>query len=259
MIVDSHCHLDFEQLSSDIAGVIQRADEANVKVMQTICTKISEFEKIHSIAKKYTNIFCSVGNHPLNLNEEGLVKNSDIIKLTKKEKVIGIGETGLDFHYSKDNKQLQTKSFEEHIIAAQTTSLPLIIHTREADQETVDILEHHMKEAPFSAVIHCFTASKWLAFKCLDMGLYISASGIITFKNATDIQETFKQIPIDRILIETDAPFLAPIPFRGKTNEPSYLKHTALFLANLLNKPFEEISLQTTKNFFSLFTKAKIN
>ena len=259
MLVDTHCHLDFEVLNNDLEGVLSRAKENGVGIIQTISTRISEFEKMYSIANFRENIFCSIGNHPLNLVDEGLVKAEEILKYTKKPKVISIGETGLDYHYSKDNKKLQKESFIEHIIAAQKSSLPIIIHTREADEDTVAVLKQYMKKKKFTGVIHCFTASKWLAMECVDMGLCISASGVVTFKNAKEIQQTFKEIPIDKILIETDAPFLAPVPMRGKQNEPSYLKHTAEFMANLLGMRLKDFIDITTNNFFNLFNKAKIN
>jgi TatD DNase family protein len=259
MLVDTHCHLDFKVLTEDLEGVLNRAKESGVGVLQTICTKISEFEKIHKIANLRENIFCSVGNHPLNLNEEGLVLAAEILKYTKKAKVIGIGETGLDYHYSKDTEQLQKQSFIEHIKAAQESSLPIIVHTREADEDTVEILKHQMKIKPFLGVIHCFTASEWLALECVQMGFYISASGIVTFKNATEIRAAFRKIPLDKILIETDSPFLAPVPQRGKSNEPSYIRYTAQCMAELLEMELEDFVDATTNNFFNLFKKAKIS
>ncbi len=259
MLVDTHRHLDFEVLNNNLEGVLSRAKENGVGVIQTISTRISEFEKIYNIASPRKNIFCSIGNHPLNLVDECLIKAEEILKYTKKPKVISIGETGLDYHYSKDNKKLQKESFIEHIIAAQKSSLPIIIHTRGADEDTVAVLKQYMKKKKFTGVIHCFTASKWLAMECMDMGLCISASGVVTFKNAKEIQQTFKEIPIDKILIETDAPFLAPVPMRGRQNEPSYLKHTAEFMANLLGMRLKDFIDITTNNFFNLFNKAKIN
>ena len=258
MIVDSHCHLDFEVLHSDLETVIERAKKNGVGVMQTICTKISEFERIYSISNLNEGVFCSIGNHPLNLAEEGVVKAKEILKYTNRDKLISIGETGLDYYYSKDNEKIQQESFIEHIIASQESLLPIIVHTREADKDTVEILKKYMLKKRFSGVIHCFTASNWLAKECIDMGLYISASGIVTFKNAKDIQQTFKQIPHERILIETDAPYLAPVPMRGKDNEPSYIKYTAEFMAKLLDVGLDDFIGITTNNFFNLFNKAKV-
>jgi TatD DNase family protein len=258
MLVDSHCHLDFKVLIEDLDAVLIRAKENDVNILQTICTKISEFDKIHSIANYSENIFCSVGNHPLNVLDEGVISAEEILKHTKKTKVIGIGETGLDYYYSKNSKKIQKESFIEHITAAQESSLPIIVHTRDADEDTVAILKKCMMQKKFLGLIHCFTASEWLAMECLDMGLYISASGIVTFKNAIGIQQTFKKVPIDKILIETDAPFLSPMPLRGKDNEPSYVKHTAKFMAELLKVEFEDFAKTTTNNFFNLFKKAKL-
>ncbi len=258
MLVDSHCHLDFEVLNRDLESVIQRAFDNNIGLMQTICTKISGFNKIYKLSESHNKIFCSIGNHPLNLVEEGVIKAEEILKFTNKPKVIGIGETGLDYYYSKDNEKVQKESFIEHIIAAQESKLPIIVHTRSADKDTVEILKKYMKIKKFSGVIHCFTASQWLANECVDMGFYISASGIVTFKNAKDIQQIFKKIPVEKILLETDAPYLAPVPMRGKDNEPAYLKYTAEFMAKLLDLDLNNFIDITTKNFFNLFNKAKV-
>ena len=258
MLIDSHCHLDFDSLSNQIEQIIKRADENDVQIMQTICTTIKNFPTIKKIAQDYHNIFCSVGVHPLNIHEDKVYSPEDIKELCSYEKVIGIGETGLDYHYDNTNKEKQKTSFINHIKAAQKTGLPLIIHTRDAEKDTIDILKESLQLAPFTAVIHCFTGSKNLAEECLKMGFYISASGIITFKNATDIQETFKTIPLDKILIETDSPYLAPVPKRGKTNEPSFVKYTAYHLAKLLDVDFSEIEKQTTANFFRLFSKSDL-
>ena len=259
MLVDSHCHLDFEELNKNLDSVIQNAIDAGVTVFQTICTQVSKFDNIIKIARRYHNIYCSVGNHPLYLAEEGIIDHRTLLTYTSFPKVISIGETGLDYYYNNFDKSAQQKSFIEHIKCAQLSGLPLIIHTRSADKDTVKIIKEQMQKYPFTGVIHCFTASKWLADECIKMGLYISASGILTFKNAIDIQNTFKSLPEERIIIETDAPFLSPIPFRGKINEPSYLKHTALFLAKLKQKSFTEIARITTDNFLRLFTKVPLS
>ena len=259
MLVDTHCHLDFKVLNDNLSNVLDRARESGVDIIQTISTKISKFEKIYNITNLRQNIFCSIGNHPLELINEGLISARKILEYTERSKVISIGETGLDYYYSRDHKKIQKESFIEHIMAAQESSLPIIVHTRAADEDTVAILKQCMKEQEFTGVIHCFTASKWLAMECVEMGMYISASGIVTFKNAQEIQQIFKEIPLDRILIETDAPFLAPIPMRGKTNEPSYLKYIAKFMANLLKIEVQDFIDITTDNFFNLFKKAKIN
>ena len=258
MLVDSHCHLDFKVLNNNLKSVIQRAFDNDVGLMQTICTKISEFDKIYQLSESNDKIFCSIGNHPLNLLEEGVVKAEEILNFTNKPKLIGIGETGLDYYYSKDNSKIQKESFIEHIIAAQESSLPIIVHIRSADKDTVEVLKRYMKVKKFTGVIHCFTASRWLANECIDMGFYISVSGIVTFKNAIDIQQTFKEVPVEKILLETDAPYLAPVPMRGKNNEPAYLRYTAEFMAKLLDINLNNFIDITTKNFFNLFNKAKI-
>lgn len=260
MLIDSHCHLDFPILYDNLNLVLERAAEAKITCLQTICTRISEFDKVLNIAQMHNKIFCSVGVHPLNVYEQDVYSAQYIMKLSEHPKVIGIGETGLDYHYDKSqsNQLKQQESFINHINASQETGLPIIIHTRDADLDTVNIIKSEMKRKIFTGVIHCFTASSWLAQECLDMGLYISASGIITFKNALDIQYVFANLPLDRVLIETDSPFLAPVPLRGKSNEPSYLKHTAEFLSGLRKLDYEEVANATTLNFLRLFNKVPV-
>lgn len=257
-LVDTHCHLDFDGLVNDIDGVLHRSLVAGVVLLQTICTKISDISVLLSLTERYDTVYCSVGNHPLYLQEEGVVSADHILSYCALPKVIGIGETGLDYYRHGYDKRSQIRSFREHIIASQRSGLPLIVHTREADDDTVSIIKEHMQEKKFSGVIHCFTSSKWLAEEMIDVGFYISASGIITFKNAREIQDVFRILPADRILLETDAPFLAPMPFRGKANEPSYLRSTAQFLAELRSISLTEIAHITTDNFLELFSKAKM-
>ncbi len=257
MLVDSHCHLNSKGLMH-LPDIIFRAKEAGISTMQTICTKLSEFEEIKKISDEYKEVFCSVGVHPDHVKEEGIVDVEHLINLTQGEKVIGIGETGLDYYRGNDSKELQKQSFINHIKAAQSTGLPVIIHSRDADEDMLQILKEQMTIKKFKAVLHCFTGSKKFADAALDLGVYISASGIVTFKNAKDLQEVFKNIPLNRLLIETDAPYLAPDPCRGKINEPSFVQHTAIFLAKLLNISFDELSKTTTKNFFDLFSKSFI-
>lgn len=261
-IVDSHCHLDMLTDYDNISDIVARAGAAGVSHLQTICTKISNFENILSIAKKYPNIYASVGVHPSEISiEEDVITASELIKLSDDEKVIGLGETGLDYFYNKDEKQLekQRESFRQHIMAAQSNGLPVIIHTRDAEDDTIDIISSMQKQAPFPALIHCFTSSKDFARSMLDMGLYISISGIVTFKNAKDLQEAVKFIPLDRMLVETDSPYLAPVPMRGKTNEPSYTKYVVEFISALKGISATEVATQTTNNFFHLFKKSKMD
>ena len=257
MIVDSHCHLDFQELNHNLDHIVQTAKDNDVEYMQTICTKISQFDNIKKIAHKYKNIFCSVGNHPNEVENEIMCKSQKIIELTTDYKVIAIGETGLDYYYENSPRTLQQESFLEHIKASQNTKLPTIIHTRNAEKDTLNILNRTQKEKPYPALIHCFTASKEFAKKVLDLDLYISISGIITFNKAQDLRDTIKTIPLNRILVETDSPYLAPVPKRGKTNQPAYTKYTTEFLANLLDIPYQELAKITTDNFFKLFSKAK--
>jgi TatD DNase family protein len=258
MLVDSHCHLDFKELHSRLDELLENAKNSGVEILQTICTKISEFDKILKIANDHDNIFCSVGVHPNNVAEEGVVKAEKIIELANHKKVIGIGETGLDYYYENSPKAEQIESFKEHIKAAQTLQLPVIIHMRDAEEDTLKILKETLAEKNYPALIHCFTASEEFAKEVLILGLYISISGIVTFKNAKSLQDAVKNIPLEKILVETDSPYLAPVPNRGKTNEPSNTKHTAEFLAKHLNIPFETLAKATTDNFFKLFSKAYV-
>ena len=258
MIIDTHCHLDFKDFKEDLDTVLLNAKNNNIHGMQTICTKISEFPNILDIAKKYENIWCSIGTHPHNANEENNISKENIIKLCINDQVIGIGETGLDYYYENSNKKNQISSFLKHIDVARETNLPLIIHARDADKDIIEILTQEYKKSPFRGVIHCFTASYELAEAALSIGFYISFSGIITFKNAEDIRKSCKKIPINRILVETDAPFLAPVPFRGKRNEPSYITETIKKISDIKEISLEEATEITTNNFFNLFTRAKL-
>jgi TatD DNase family protein len=259
MLVDSHCHLNFEQFTPDFEQVIARAKASGIIALQTICTEIEKFEEIYKLTSYDPFIFCSIGTHPLHLKSTRFYKAEEIIEFCHQPKVIGIGETGLDYHYDRDSKDIQIKSFIEHIKAAQESSLPLIIHSREADDDMIKILREYKDKKDFKAVLHCFSSSRELALASIDLGLYISASGIVTFNKAHDLQTIFSQLPLNRILIETDAPYLAPAPNRGKRNEPGFVKHTAEFLANLRGEPFEDFCNATTKNFFELFNKAKLS
>ena len=256
-IIDSHCHLDFKEFEEDFKEVLERAKNNNVIGMQTICTKISEFNKIISIADKEKNIWCSIGIHPHNTEEEK-ISLEQIYNLSKHHKVIGIGETGLDYYYKNSNISCQKESFLDHIKISKETGLPLIIHDREADEDIIKLLENENKNNDIKGVIHCFTSSKNMAEKALKMGLYISFSGIITFKNAKNIRECCKMVPKDKILIETDAPFLAPVPNRGRRNEPSYILETLKTVAELKGENIKKMAKITTNNFLKLFSKATL-
>lgn len=255
MLVDSHCHLNYKGLVEELDQVLERAHQNDVRVMVTISTKISEFDNIIKIAEAYDNIYCSVGVHPHEVESEGVVSSEQLIGIASHEKVVGIGETGLDYYYEHSPRELQKESFVTHIQASQETGLPLIVHTRDADQDTIDILQNEYNNKPFPGLIHCFSTGRELALKSIKLGLYISLSGIITFKKSEDLRETVRQLPLEKLLIETDSPFLAPTPHRGKINEPSFVKHVAEQLAEIKNKTFNEISNITSNNFFGLFTK----
>lgn len=259
-IVDSHCHLDMLTDYDEMDNIIERANKAGIKYLQTICTRLDSFDNILNIAEKYENVFASIGVHPSEVKAaDNIVSSEELIHFSNHRKVIGLGETGLDYYYNKDNQQLkkQRQSFVAHIEAAQRNSLPVIIHTRDAENDTEDILKNHLREAPFPGLIHCFSSNIDFAKMMLDLGMYISISGIVTFKNATALQEAAKYIPLDRMLIETDSPYLAPVPLRGKTNEPSYTKYVAEFIAGLKGISTEKLARQTTDNFFKLFSKAQ--
>lgn len=257
MLVDSHCHLNFPEFKENLDIFLAEALNNEVKVLQTICTKISEFSEIEDIIAKYPYIYGSVGIHPCEVANEKPLTTNEIIKYTNNPKIIGIGETGLDFYYSNENKSEQINSFICHINAAQETGLPVIVHTRDAEEETLAILAEQMKIKSFKALIHCFTASQNFAKECIKLGIYISVSGIISFKNAVTIREAITTVPLDKLLIETDSPYLAPQPMRGKKNQPAYVKYVAEHLALVKNVEFLEIAQQTTNNFFELFSKAK--
>ena len=254
MIIDSHCHLNYEPMALSLKETIDRANKDGVKYLLTISTEDKSYNKILNIISKNKCVFGSYGIHPHEAKNHRLIKSEDIIKKTRlNKKIIGIGESGLDFYYNHSDKKDQIKCFEEHIIAAQNTQLPLIVHTRNAESETLEILKSKLKVKNFKVLIHCFTGSKEFAFKLLDLGAYISASGVVTFKKSEDLANTFKEMPNDKILVETDSPYLAPVPLRGKPNEPSYIIHTVKFLSKLKNISFEDLSKITTKNFFKLF------
>jgi len=258
VIIDTHCHLDFAEFKDDFSSMLDNAKKNNVLGMQTICTKIEEFPKILNIALKQSNIWCSVGTHPHNAEDEEHISKEYILELCNNDKVIGIGETGLDYFYENSKRAIQIKSLYKHIEVSRKTSLPLIIHARDADDDIIEILTTEYKKKKFTGVIHCFTASQKLADAALSIGFYISFSGIITFKNAENIRKSCEIIPINRILIETDAPFLAPIPFRGKRNEPAFITETLKKVSEIKNMPIDETKDITTNNFFNLFTRAKL-
>ncbi len=257
MLVDSHCHLDYLQKDHDLDAVVGRAGRAGVGTLVTICTKLSEFEIVLGIAERYDNVFCSVGVHPHEAEGEGVKDSDRLIALARHERVVGIGETGLDYYYNHSPREAQIESFRAHIQAARQTGLPLIVHTRDGEDDTIEILRDEVARGPFPAVIHCFTGSAQLAAACLEMGFYISLAGVVTFKNAKELREVAAGVPLDRLLVETDSPYLAPVPKRGKTNEPAFVIHTAAFLAELRGLGPDQLAEVTTDNFFRLFGKAQ--
>ena len=254
MIIDSHCHLEYEPMASNLNEVVSRAYKNNVKYLLSICTTNDSYVKILEIIKHHKQIYGTYGIHPHEAKNYKKLSVEEIVKkISLSKKIIGIGETGLDYYYEHSDSTNQKNLFIEHIKASQKLNLPLIVHTRSAEEETLKILKEAKSKKDFKILIHCFTGSKKFAFNLLDLGAYISASGVVTFKKSQDLADTFKQIPENRILVETDSPYLAPIPFRGKPNEPSYIKHTVKFLSELKNKPYETFSEITTRNFFNLF------
>ncbi len=254
MIIDSHCHLDYQPLFNNLDDVIKRANKNGVKYFLTISTTDQSFINILNILKKYKNVFGSYGIHPHEAKNHIDLKVSKIIQnLNLNKNLIGIGETGLDFYYNHSDKQTQKECFIKHIHASQQTSKTLIVHSRSADLEMFDILSNEIKNKKFNILMHCFTGSKNFAHKLLDLDCYFSASGIITFKKNNDLNDTFKSIPNEKILIETDSPYLSPEPLRGKSNEPSHLKYTLKYIANLKNKSEVDFSQITSNNFKKLF------
>ena len=249
MLVDSHCHLNFPDFKDDLDEVVADAKKAGISQMLSICTRLKEFPEILSIVESYDDVFCTVGVHPHEAENHPDISAEQIIELTKHPKCIGIGETGLDYYYENSPKEIQKKSFLEHIKASQETGLPVIIHTRSADEDTIEFINNH----DFTAVLHCFSTDWAVAEAGLDNGLYISISGIVTFKKADELREIVKKIPLDRLLVETDAPYLAPTPHRGKRNEPAYTRITAEYIAELKGIGFEELAKATTENFYKLF------
>ncbi len=255
MLVDSHCHLDYLAKDGDLEEVVERARAAGVGRMLTISTKLSEFASVRAIAERYDEVFCSVGVHPHEAEGEGQRTPERLVALAAHPKVVGIGETGLDYYYEHSPRAQQRESFRAHIRAARETGLPLIVHSRDADDDTVAVLREGQAEGPFTGVIHCFTAGPGLAEAALDMGLYISVAGIVTFKKADELRATVAEVPMERLLVETDAPYLAPVPKRGKRNEPAFVAHTAAALAELKGVEADELVRVTGENFLTLFNK----
>ncbi len=258
MFIDSHCHLNYKGLVEDQAGVLSRARAAGVFAMLNISTRECEWDDVIAAAQSNADVWASVGIHPHEADAHRDIDTAKLVSKAAHPRVIAIGETGLDYFYDKSDRQQQRKSFRNHIVAARETGLPIIVHTRDAEDDTATIMAEEMGKGTYTGVIHCFTASLDFANKALEMDLYISLSGIVTFKNAADLQATAKAIPQDRLLIETDSPFLAPVPHRGKPCEPAFVVDTAYFLSDLLQVDHHYLGQVTSDNFYRLFTKAKI-
>lgn len=255
MLIDSHCHLDFEALANDIDGVLERAAAADVTGMVTISTHVDKFSTYAAIAERYPNIWCSVGTHPHHADQELHITTDDLVRLSAHPRCVAIGEAGLDYFYDNAPREAQATGLHRHIAAARITGLPLVIHSRKCDDDMAAILREESAQGAFPFLLHCFTASEALARTALDLGGYISFSGIITFRNAEEIREVARFVPADRYLVETDAPYLAPIPHRGESNEPSFVRHTAEKVAEVRGISLQQLGAETTANFHRLFAK----
>ena len=257
MIIDSHCHLDYSNLYDQLDDVVKRAEYNQVKYMLTICTTLESFEKIKLIIEKYKNIYGTFGIHPHETKKYTYIDSKFIYNIKRKyNKIVGIGETGLDFYYNHSDKKIQKKSFIEHISAASQLNIPIIVHSRNAENDTYEILKSEKRNSDLKVLVHCFTGSKNFAKKLLDINCYISVSGIITFKNSNELTDTISSIPIKNLLVETDSPYLTPVPYRGKSNEPSYIIHTIKKLSQIKNISDELVMTTTTNNFKKLFNLA---
>jgi TatD DNase family protein len=255
MLIDSHCHLDFPDFAGDLDAIVERAAAAGVGRIVTISTRVRRLGELLAITERFPNVYCSVGTHPHHADEEDGIAAGELVELTGHPKVVALGEAGLDYFYDNGSPQAQARGFRAHIAAARATGLPLVIHTREADQDCGRILEEEAAKGPFRAVLHCYTGGRELAMKAIGLGLSISFTGILTFKKSQNLRDLAAELPADRIMVETDAPYLAPGKFRGKRNEPSYVVEIAKVLAETRGVSLEDISRQTSENFFRLFSK----
>jgi TatD DNase family protein len=255
MLVDSHCHLDFPEFTEDFDAMMSRAAEAGVGLMLTICTHLTRFERVLALAERFPNVYCTVGIHPHEAGTEPIASTERLVELARHPKVVGFGETGLDYYYNHAPREAQQANFRTHIAAARQAQLPLIIHTRDADDDMAAILAEEMGAGAFPGLVHCFSSSRALGEKAVELGLSISLSGILTFKKSEELRETARDLPLDRLLVETDSPFLAPMPHRGKRCEPAYVAQTAATLAGVKGIALADAARITTDNFFRLFTK----
>jgi TatD DNase family protein len=255
LVVDSHCHLDFEGLTEHLPEILDRAEKAGVGLMISISSRVRKFEALLRIAEENSNVFCTIGTHPHNAHEELDVTVAELVRLARHPKVVGIGEVGLDYHYDLSPRAAQEQGFRLHIAAARETGLPLVIHSREAEADTIRILEEEMGKGAFQLLLHCFTSKPELASAAVAMGGYVSFSGILTYKTAEDLRRTAATVPMDRLLVETDSPYLAPVPYRGKSNEPAFVVKTLETLAKVKGIAPETMADATNENFFRLFSK----
>jgi TatD DNase family protein len=255
MLVDSHCHLDFPDFADELDAVVARAGAAGIGRIVTISTRVAQQDKLLAIAERFPDVYCSVGTHPHNAHEELDVTAADLVARARYPKVVAIGEAGLDYHYDTSPRDAQDQGFRQHIAAARESGLPLVIHSRDADADMAKLLTEETRQGAFPAVLHCFTGGRDLAFTGIDLGLYVSFTGILTFKKSDDLRAIAAALPADRILVETDSPYLAPGKFRGKRCEPAYVVETAKVLADVRGVSRDEIARQTTENFFRLFRK----
>ena len=255
MLIDSHCHLDFPDFADDLEEIIARAGAGGVSYMVTICTSVAKFNQVLAIANRFENVFCSVGTHPHNAHEELDVTVADLVKFTDHRKVVAIGEVGLDYYYQKQHAAAQAQGLRNHIAAARETGLPLVIHSRDADDDMAAILSDEMEQGAYCAVLHCFSSGRGLMQTGVELGLYVSFSGILTFKRSDELRAIAQDVPMERLLVETDAPYLAPQRWRGKRNEPAYVSHTCKVLAEVKGVSEAEMRAVTTANFFRLFAK----
>ncbi len=257
MLVDSHCHLDFPDFAAGLDGTVARVRSAGVGHMLTVCTLVSKFPEVLAVAERFADVTCSVGTHPHHAGAERDITAADLVKLTAHPRAVALGEAGLDYFYQKSSREDQETGFRRHIAAARETGLPLIIHTRDADEDAARILREEMEKGAFKALLHCYTGGRALAETGIELGLYVSFSGILTFPKSGALRELAAALPLSRLLVETDAPFLAPHPHRGKRNEPAFVRHTARVLAEVKGVSEAEVERITTTNFFTLFGKAR--
>jgi len=255
LLVDSHCHLDFPDLAGEVEAVVERARAAGVGRIVTISTRVKKHAQVLAIAEKFQDVFCSVGTHPHYADEEPDIDAAALVEKARHPKIVAIGEAGLDYHYDNSPRDAQLRGFRQHIAAARETGLPLIIHSRDCDADMARVLIEETGKGAFPAILHCFTGGRDLAFRAIELGLYVSFTGILTFKRSDDLRTIARSLPADRIMVETDSPYLAPLPYRGKRCEPAYVIETAKVLAETRGVSLDEVARQTTENFFRLFSK----